>query len=87
MTNVINVVDCCDDSTALSALDKYGIMPERLRMTRSSIFKIPQTAHIEVLTVTGFFAPEDDFLTLVDKHGLKGLRPVLLWSDEVAQSS
>jgi|GEM_PF-811817 len=81
-TNVTNVVDCYDEPNSEPVFNVYAIDPEPLRKTRSSLFKVLQTSHIEILSVTGLFAPEDDFMTIVEQQALAGLRPILLWSDE-----
>jgi hypothetical protein len=54
------------------------------RFTSSSIFKIPETSKVDILTYTGFGDDEDEFKPAYEASGLMGLVFEELWSsDEV----
>jgi len=83
MLNVTYVTDCLDTDASESEPDlphivnKYVFHAHRLDY---SLFKIPQTAMGELLTVEGLSAPDDEFKPTVEKHGFKGLIFNKLWS-------
>lgn len=85
--NVLLCVDCLDEASTKwrktreggprCGIDKYEFSKERL--PNSSLFKIPQSP--EIMVVTGLFEPELDFKSVVERNGLTGLKFVELWSD------
>jgi hypothetical protein len=82
LTNVTNIIDCLDvtKSVTYPYVEKYVFDPCKLRESRSSLFRIPQTRHVEILCIEGLLRPEDDFLRVTREHNLLGLKAVLLWS-------
>lgn len=83
--NTTNVISCLDkkksvyDHEAPSLIEKYVFHAKRLNF---SLFKIPETAGGEMLTVEGLASPEDEFKPIVEKMGLKGLIFEKIWGDK-----
>lgn len=84
--NVTHIVDSLDKKKSVydrdlpHVIDKYVFHKKRLNKT---LFMIPQTkAAATLYTVEGLRSPEEEFKPLVEKHKLKGLRFIELWSDE-----
>lgn len=58
---------------------QYAFSP--MRLNQSSIFKVPETARTDVLTVSGRFPnPEDELYAAYSLSGLKGLNFREVWS-------
>lgn len=81
---VINVSECMNglnnDTTewayykdgSKSRILKYGFYPDRV-LNESSIFKIPETAKIDIFCWAYIKNPNDEFYHLYHEHGLTGL--------------
>ncbi len=88
--NALECVNCLDQQKTLWVMgkrtgakvriEKYEFVPNRF--SESSLFKIPETAAGEVLTVTGLKDPEDEFKTRVEQLGLAGLCFEEIWSSK-----
>lgn len=50
------------------------------RIPEAPLFKIPETSKSEILTYSGVKDPDDEFITVYKKTGLKGLRFEKIWS-------
>jgi len=89
LVNVQQCVNCLDDEASTWVFGKTTSAKIRIAEYRfhanslpaSSLFKIPETARSEVLTVTGLSEPEEDFKTVVERKGLQGLIFEELWSN------
>jgi hypothetical protein len=51
-----------------------------IRFSESTVFKIPETAMAEILTVSGLKDPEDEFESVVEDEGLEGILFEKVWS-------
>jgi hypothetical protein len=88
LVNVVECLDCLDEQRtnwilgettgARIRIEHYHFDPSCL--STSTLFKIPQTAKAEVLTVTGVKDPSLEFKTIVERQGLMGLNFEKLWS-------
>ena len=88
LVNVLECVNCLDEdktkwaygkrTNARIGIDEYFFYADRF--SESTLFKIPETALGEVLTVSGIKDPEDEFKSLVESAGLKGILFEELWS-------
>jgi len=84
--NVLECVECLDEAStkwrtngqsgSRCGIDKYEFL--RHRLSKSSLFKIPQSP--EILVATGLTKHEPDFKSLVEENELMGLKFVELWS-------
>jgi hypothetical protein len=91
LTNVLECFNCLDAEAsqwvlgkttgARVAIRRYEFF--RDRFGESTLFKIPETAAGEVLTVSGMKDPEDEFKSRVEQAGLQGILFEELWSDQV----
>jgi hypothetical protein len=61
-------------------IKKYAFNPSRF--VETTLFKIPETAKGEILTLVGAKDPEDEFKYVVEQENLKGLIFQEIWSDE-----
>jgi hypothetical protein len=81
---IVNIIDCVnalatndteydyyEDGTRSNRILKYSFHENRFH--ESSIFKIPETANIQILTYTGLKSLEDEFYTAYQQSGLAGL--------------
>ncbi len=83
--NVLECIDCLDGDSSKWTLtaggDRIGVakyMFYKNRFSESSIFKIPETARGELLTVSG--RDEDvEFKSIVERAGLKGILFEKVW--------
>ena len=90
LVNVRECVNCLDElntkwvigktTGAKIRIEQYEFLANRF--SESTLFKIPETAKGEMLTVTGIKDPEDEFKTIVERAGLTGIIFEELWSDE-----
>jgi hypothetical protein len=88
LMNVLECVNCLDREQTKWAYGKrtnarIGIEEYRFhtnRFSESTLFKIPETAMAEILTVTGLKGPEDEFKSIVERQGLQGLLFEEVWS-------
>lgn len=89
--NVTEVNNCLDHekttfrvyphSGYCGAPKKYAF--HSFRMPLTDIFKIPETARSQILTVTGLHSdPIEEFKSAYDVSGLTGLKFIKLWSDD-----
>lgn len=82
--NSTHCVDCLEvekskfDKADPSKIVKYSFDGEQLAI---SLFKIPQTKAIELLTLDGF-DDENDFKTLVERFGFTGVKFERLWTGD-----
>jgi hypothetical protein len=89
LMNVLECVNCLDEhntkwvlgktTNAKIRISEYHFYPNRF--SESTLFKIPETAMGEVLTVSGLKDPEDEFKSIVEHEGLEGIIFEELWSD------
>lgn len=92
---VLNVTECVNaldeqrttwvrgaTSGAKIRIERYAFFPERLMEV--PLFKIPETAKSEILTVEGMKDPEDEFKFNVESLGLAGLAFEELWDSDAA---
>ena len=80
---VLNVTMDVDSLDVANTTFNFGV-PERYafhahRLPESTLFKIPQTDHAEVLCVEGMLPPEDGFKGIVEREGLEGVTFTELW--------
>jgi hypothetical protein len=81
---IVNIIDCVnalatndteydyyEDGTRSNRILKYSFHENRFH--ESSIFKIPETANIQILTYTGLKSLEDEFYTAYQQSALAGL--------------
>ena len=59
-------------------IKEYHFEPSHF--SESTLFKIPETAMAEVLTVSGLKDPEDEFKFVVEREGLEGIIFEEVWS-------
>jgi len=87
LINVLQCVNSLDQERTIWAqvgvdgpkhIIEYQFYPDRV--VESSIFKIPETACSEVLTISGLMDSEDEFKFVVESRGFKGLLFEELWS-------
>lgn len=89
---IVNVIDCVNalnqtkseydfyaDGTRSNRILKYAFHKNRFH--ESSIFKIPETANIQVLTYSDVKSPEDEFYNAYKQSGLEGLIFEEIYSD------
>jgi hypothetical protein len=89
LMNVLECVNCLDEQNTKWVLGKTTNARIRIkeyhfeasRFSESTLFKIPETAMGEVLTVSGLKDPEDEFKSVVEREGLKGIIFEEVWSD------
>jgi hypothetical protein len=89
LVNVLECANCLDNNNTKWVTGKSTGVRIRIenyhfdksRFSESTLFKIPETAASEVLCVTGFKDPADEFKSQVEALGLKGLLFEQLWSD------
>jgi hypothetical protein len=89
LINVLECVNCLDQQNTQWVFGKTTNARIRIkeyhfdarRFSESTLFKIPETAMGEVLTVTGLKDPDDEFKSVVEREGLKGILFEELWSD------
>lgn len=85
VANVVYVLDCLDvekskfDEDIPEIVDQFAFHVDRIDYP---LFKIPQTMHHDILTIEGISSPDDEFKATIEKHGLKGLKFVELWSND-----
>jgi hypothetical protein len=89
LVNVLECVNCLNDSEtewiigkttgARIGIRKYAFYKQRF--SESTLFKIPERAAGEVLTLSGIKDAEDEFKTIVENEGLKGIMFQNIWSD------
>lgn len=89
---ILNVLECCnalneketiwnvDNPESPLLIEKYAFYEDRI--TESTIFKIPQTAAVRVLTYCDVKDPEDEFYYLYQSLGFTGLEFECLYSSE-----
>lgn len=89
---VLNVLECCsmlnerksiwnpDDPNNALLIKKYAFYEDRI--TESTLFKIPQTARVQVLTYCDVKDPEDEFYYLYHSLGFSGLTFECLYSSD-----
>ena len=88
LLNVLECVNCLDEKKAEWVFGKTTNARIRIKeyqfdaghFSESTLFKIPQTASGEVLTVSGLKDPEDEFKPVVERTGLGGILFEELWS-------
>jgi hypothetical protein len=88
LVNVLECVNCLDEQNTKWAYGKrtnarIGIEQYQFhanRFSESTLFKIPETAMAEVLTVSGLKDPEDEFKSVVEREGLEGIIFEEVWS-------
>jgi hypothetical protein len=88
LMNILECANCLDRQKTQWVFDKKTGMPVRIvkyefhrsRFPESTLFKIPETAPGEMLTVTGLKDAEDEFKPRVEQLGLRGLLFEELWS-------
>ncbi len=88
LLNVLECWNCLDDSRCKWVLGRSTGAKIRIteysfyrdRVPESTLFKIPETAGKEILTVSGIKDPDDEFKSLVERQGLSGLIFEKLWS-------
>lgn len=88
LANVLECVNCLDEQNTKWVLGKTTNARIRIkeyhfhpgRFSESTLFKIPETALAEVLTVTGTKDPEDEFKSTVERQGLQGILFEEVWS-------
>lgn len=81
---IVNIIDCVnaldskdtvydyyEDGTRSNRILNYAFHKNRFH--ESSIFKIPETANIQILTYAGLKSPEDEFFFAYKESGLTGL--------------
>ncbi len=89
LINILECVNCLDEQKTEWVLGKTTKARIRIseyqfhasRFSESSLFKIPETALGEVLTVSGMKDPEDEFKSIVEREELEGILFEELWSD------
>ncbi len=89
LVNVLECVNCLDEqntkwvlgrtTNARIRVEEYRFHANRL--SESTLFKVPETALGEVLTVSGLKDPEDEFKSVVEREGLEGINFEEVWSD------
>jgi hypothetical protein len=95
LVNVVECVNCLDAEKSKWILGKTTSARIRIkeyefienRFSESTLFKIPETAGGEVLTVAGMKDPQDEFKAIVEQKELKGILFDELWSNEEAWNS
>jgi hypothetical protein len=84
VANVTQVVDCLDQTS--TARDKYGAIDSYTfldhRLPESTVFKLPDTAEFELLTVERNDDREFEFKPAFEDSGLTGLGFAELWNTE-----
>jgi hypothetical protein len=88
LLNVLECVNCLDQQRTKWILGKTTNARIRIkeyhfeasRLSESTLFKIPETASAEILTVTGLKDPDDEFKSVVERHGLEGILFEEVWS-------
>ena len=88
LINVLECVNCLDEKNTKWALGKTTNTKIRIKeyhfepshFSESTLFKIPETAMAEVLTVTGLKDPEGEFKFVVEPGGLEGIIFEEVWS-------
>ncbi len=88
---IVNVTDCVNaldqDKTQFDHYEDgskgrvLNFVFHSYRFSESSIFKIPETANIHVLTYSGVKSPVDEFYNAYNESGLEGLAFELLYSE------
>ncbi|MDB5123563.1 MAG: hypothetical protein JWP94_1692 [Mucilaginibacter sp.] len=85
----LNVLECVNmlnqkettydiyDSGKRGRILNYSFHPDRL--SESSIFKIPETSRVEILTYTDVKYPDDEFYTVYKESGFTGLVFEEIW--------
>lgn len=85
IANVTNVVDCLDIS--LSRTDEFGIIRgysfQEHRLPEATVFKIPQTAALEIMAVEHGEHRGFEFKATVEDLHLSGLRFTELWNSNL----
>jgi hypothetical protein len=88
LVNVLQCVNCLDEQNTEWVLGKTTNAKIRIkeyhfhanRFSESTLFKIPETALGEVLTLSGVKDPKDEFKSLVERQGLQGIIFEEVWS-------
>lgn len=89
LLNVLECVNCLDQQRTKWVLGKTTNARIRIaeyhfdanRFSESTVFKIPETASGEILTVSGLKDPADEFKSVVECEGLGGILFEEVWSD------
>lgn len=89
LLNVTECINCLDQKATEWASERsHGAQVSithyafhRNRFSQSSLFKIPETAESEILTLERYQDPEDEFKSAVEEAGLTGLLFEEIWSD------
>jgi hypothetical protein len=89
LINVLECVNCLDQENTKWVFGKTTNAKIRIkeyhfhadRFSESTLFKIPETAMGEVLTVSGIKDPGDEFKSVVEREGLQGILFEEVWSD------
>jgi hypothetical protein len=85
--NVLECANCLDKGKSeierypngeFRRVTQYSFHPNRL--SESSLFKIPETCKIEILTFTGLKGYEEEFKSMYEDHSFTGLSFEELWS-------
>jgi hypothetical protein len=88
LMNVLECVNCLDQEKTQWVYGKrtnarIGIKEYHFhahRFSESTLFKIPETARGELLTVSGLKDPDDEFKSVVEREGLEGIIFEEVWS-------
>jgi hypothetical protein len=88
LINILECVNCLDHDRTQWVYGKATNARIRVaeyhfdarRFSEATLFKIPETAKAEVLTVVGLKDAEDGFKEIVERTGLEGIVFELLWS-------
>jgi hypothetical protein len=89
LMNVLECVNCLDPqrtqwvrgkaTNAKIRIKEYHFEPSHF--SESTLFKIPETALGEVLTVSGLKDQDDEFKSVVERRGLEGIVFEEIWAD------